>query len=150
MPITVTCPYCNAPVPVADAVPLGGRVSCPRCEETVTVRDAGTSTPDAASVEPPAGPLRASNRAIAGLMVAVMVGMAAFGLSFALRTQAFRRANDVKGVQEPGPAAETRPVPPAEWPGLGYLPDDVQAVAGVRVAAALESAAGRTLLGALG
>src|SRR5436309_1659876 len=54
------------------------------------------------------------------------------------------------GGQAPEPAGESRSVPPAEWPGLGYLPDDVQAVAGVRVAAALESAAGRALLGPLG
>ena len=39
---------------------------------------------------------------------------------------------------------------PAEWPGIGYLPDDVQAIAGVRVAAALESAAGRAMLAAFG
>jgi hypothetical protein len=84
------------------------------------------------------------------MVIAVMVGMAAVALAFALRTTGLRRANDSKGAQEPEHIAESRPVPPAEWPGLGYLPEDVQAVAGVRVAAALDSPAGRAALGSLG
>jgi hypothetical protein len=76
--------------------------------------------------------------------------MAAVGLAFALRTVEVRRSNDVKGVQEPGVVEESRPVPPAEWPGVGYLPDDVQAIAGIRVAAALKSPAGRLVLDQVG
>jgi hypothetical protein len=149
MPITVPCPYCNAPVPVTQGEQ---RVICPRCEETVTVGDAAMSSPNAAidaAIQTNAGPGKA-NRAIAGLVVAVMLGMAALGLAFALRTQPFRRANDTKGAQPPELVVESKPAPPAEWPGLGHLPDDVQVIAGIRVAAAKESASGRAMLAALG
>ncbi|HEY1378907.1 MAG TPA: hypothetical protein VGF55_19050 [Gemmataceae bacterium] len=151
--MTVPCPYCNAPVPVPQPPPTGGRVTCPRCEETVTVGDTGTGpsvSPAAAPPGPAAEPSRPTNRAVAGIVVAVMLGMAAIGLAYALRTVEFRRANDLKGVQPPEPDAESRPVPPGEWPELGYLPDEVQVVAGVRMAAALASPAGRTLLAELG
>jgi hypothetical protein len=76
--------------------------------------------------------------------------MATIGLAFALHSTAFRRANDSKGAQPPEPAIDNRPVPPAEWAGLGYIPDDAQALAGVRVSDALETPAGRTLLNSLG
>src|SRR5690349_18215164 len=104
MPITVPCPYCNAPVPVTAGE---RRVTCPRCEETVTIRDGDTgssSTAESMPVERPAA-ARPANRAVAGIVVALMLGMAALGLAFALRTQPFRRANDSKGVQEPDPVA---------------------------------------------
>src|SRR4051812_18592238 len=104
MPTTVPCPYCNAPVPVPQPRPADGRVTCPRCEETVTVGDTGPGTPTAAphatSTEPTTPP-RPTNRAVAGIVVAVMLGMAALGLAYALRTVDFRRANDSKGVQPP-------------------------------------------------
>jgi hypothetical protein len=89
---------------------------------------------------------RPTNRAIAGLVIAVMLGMAALGLRFALQTVAFRRAQDSKHEVAPGKVEESRPMRPAEWPGLGFLPDDVQAIAGIRVADALQSAAGKALL----
>lgn len=150
MSTTVTCPYCNSPVTVP---PGERRFSCPRCEETVTVGDNDIS-PRVADAPPlantPAAPPRPTNRAIGGVVVAVMVGMAAVALAFALRTTGLRRANDAKGVQEPDVIAESRPTPPAEWPGLGYLPEGEQAVAGVRLSAALESPAGRALLGQFG
>src|SRR5207237_10097202 len=106
MPTTVPCPYCNAPVPVPDSA-AGGRVTCPRGEETVAVGQPG-SGPSAPSQSAPsgpaAGPPRPTNRAVAAIVVAVMLGMATLGLAFALRTVEFRRANDVKGVQPPEPA----------------------------------------------
>jgi hypothetical protein len=145
----LTCPYCNAPVPVSNPLPANGKVNCPRCEETVTVGNASPSeaaiAPSASSVDSP----NLTNRTIAGLVVAVMLGMAALGLAIALQTVGIRRANDAKGVQPPE-LPEPKSVPPAAWPGLGYLPGDVQAVAGIRIADALDSPAGRTLLNALG
>ncbi len=78
-----------------------------------------------------------------------MLGMAALGLAFALQTVGFRRANDIKGAQPPEPA-EPVALAPAAWPGLGYLPDDVQVIGGLRIADTLDSAAGRALLARFG
>ena len=149
MPHTVPCPYCNAPVPVPQPPPAGGRVFCQRCEEAVTIGSLNGEAPTIAPAPSPAAPSRLSNRAIAGLVVAVMLGMAALGLAFALQTVGFRRANDLKGAQPPEQVPEARSVPPAEWPGLGYLPEDVQAVAGIRIGEALQSTAGKALLARL-
>jgi hypothetical protein len=146
----ISCPYCNTPIPVPQSPPADGRVSCPRCEETVTIGDERSDTSAASLAPPPADNPRITNRTIAGLVVAVMLGMAALGLAFALQTVGVRRANDSKGAQPPEPAVEAVALAPAAWPGLGYLPADVQIVAGVRVADALDSAAGRVMLGPLG
>jgi len=157
---TITCPYCNAPVPVPVPPPVGS-VPCPRCGEDVRVRSSAAGgdddsapvvTPQAAFPEN-APPLdsRPSNWSVARVVLGVMLFMAALGLVYALQTTAWRRSKDISLPKEPEPTAvEERRVPPAEWPGLGYLPDDTQAVAGVRLAAALESEAGRTLLAPLG
>jgi hypothetical protein len=150
MPLTVSCPYCNAPVPVPYPPPANGRVFCQRCEEAVAIAGVNDEASTTAPVPSPAAASRPSNRAIAGLVIAVMLGMAALGLAFALQTISFRRANDTKGAQPPEQVPETRPSPPAEWPGLGYLPEGVQAVAGIRVADAFGSPAGRQFVESLG
>jgi hypothetical protein len=144
------CPFCNAPVPVPNPRPTDGRVPCPRCEELVTVGDADLRAAPTIVVPPPANTPSLTNRTIAGIVVAVMLGMAGLGLAFALQTVGVRRANDTKGARPPEPAFEAAALAPAAWPGLGHLPDDVQVVAGIRVADALDSPAGRALLGALG
>ena len=155
MPTNVPCPFCNAPVPVADDAEGSVHLVCPRCEEAHTAQvakihaDASHVAPVHALVER-ASDRRPANRVVAGLVVAVMLGMAAIGLAFALHTVKIRRANDSKGVQPAEPAAEAVTAVPAGWPGLGYLPDDVQVMAGIRVADALESPTGRTLLAAFG
>jgi hypothetical protein len=153
MPNIVSCPFCNSPVPIANLPAGESRMYCPRCEETIPIDvtriEALSNTAIPATPTPPAARVL-TNRAVAGLVVAVMLGMAGLGLTFALKTIGVRRANDSKGVQPPEPAADSRPLPPAEWPGLGYLPGDVHAVAGIRVADALDTAAGRALLEQLG
>lgn len=148
--MSISCPFCNAPVPVPNPRPIDGRVACPRCEELVMIGDADSSPSSLTTAPPPATARRLTNRTIAWLVVAVMLGMAGLGLAFALKTVGIRRANDMKGAQPPEPAAEVVAVAPAAWPGLGQLSDDVQVVAGIRVADALDSPAGRALLGPLG
>jgi hypothetical protein len=154
---TIACPYCNATVPVPEPAPAG-TVPCPRCGEAVRVRAAagsGTTPSPAAGVTArsdltPPLTSRPSNRAVAQVVVGVMLFLAGITLIYALRTTELRRANDFKGAKEPEPPAEVRPAPPAEWTGLGYLPDDTHAVAGIRLAPAWESEAGRALLAQLG
>jgi hypothetical protein len=75
-----------------------------------------------------------------------MAFMAAVGLGYALKTVEFRRSHD-KPEEERAPVSV---VHPADLYGVGYLPDDVQAIAGVRVSAARESEPARTALTALG
>jgi hypothetical protein len=116
----------------------------------VTVRESDSDSPMSAPAAAPVASVRPTNWAIAGLVTALMLGMAALGLAFALKTVGFRRANDQLGAQPPEPLPEPRLLPPAEWPGLGYLPEDVRAAAGLRVADAAETAAGRALLAQLG
>jgi hypothetical protein len=147
---TIACPYCNAAVPVP---PAGRRTPCPRCGETVTVPAEAQNGAAAAELPAPAAPpgaVRPSNWSVARVVLTGMLLMAAITLVYALATVPRRRANDTPDAQPPGPTAETRPLPLAEWPGLGYLPDDTHALAGVRLAAALESTAGRALLVPLG
>ncbi|HEX4591514.1 MAG TPA: hypothetical protein VH120_16375, partial [Gemmataceae bacterium] len=106
MALTVSCPYCNAPVPVPAA---SGRVFCPRCEEAVPINGTANDASPTVSPSDSATPSRPSNRAIAGLVIAVMLGMAALGLAFALQTVGVRRANDKLGAQPPEPVVESRP-----------------------------------------
>jgi hypothetical protein len=149
---TTTCPYCNAAVPVSG--PPVGTVPCPRCGEDVplplsAVDDDIAAAPASQTSNVPPAEQRPSNWAVARWIVAGMLLLATLTLVYALATTPWRRANDTKGAVEPGPVAELPPLPPAQWPGLGYLPDDTHAVAGVRLAAALESDAGRALLAQL-
>src|SRR5580704_13019046 len=99
MPITVSCPFCNASVPIANLPRGDNRVSCPRCDEILPLHvadyDAVTDTSLPAAPVPHAPGL--TNRAIAWMVVAVMLGMAGLGLAFALQTVGVRRANDIKG-----------------------------------------------------
>lgn len=148
MPLTVSCPYCNSRVSAPPELPSNGRMICPRCDESISLDGAievATSTPPSNGK-----PTRLTNRAIAAVILAVMVGVGAFALAFAIKTQPFRRAQDSKAEVPPesDPVAASRP--PHEWPGLGYLPTDCQAIAGIRMIDAAESPVGRALLSALG
>jgi uncharacterized Zn finger protein (UPF0148 family) len=134
-----TCPYCNAPL----LAELGGHVICPRCGETVRGVDAEGPLARADQSESDAPP--PTNRQVALMVLAVMVLMASIALAFALRTTQFRRANDNKGQETPraAPQAAARP---ADWAGLGYVPDDVHALLGIDVAQLRKSAVGQALM----
>jgi hypothetical protein len=154
-PATTSCPFCNAAVPVALPLPANRRVTCPRCGELVPVKGedalAGAAVSEPTSGAAPAEPpYRRSNRQIGLGVLGLMMFMAAVGLGYALKTVEFRRSNDVKNKDAgdtPAPIAEGSP---ADLAGVGYLPDDVQLIAGVRLAAARQSQAARTMLGRFG
>lgn len=136
----ISCPFCNAAV----RVPAGiDKVDCPRCGETVAVPE-GTP-PDAAAAVNAGDPAaaRPSNKAVGLTVAGVMVGLAALALGYALLTTDFRRSNDNKNRD--AAKAPATAVLPGELAGLGYLPANVQAVAGVAVAHALEAESGRAL-----
>jgi hypothetical protein len=160
------CPYCNAHVPLSVPITQGQRVRCPRCQEIIPYRRAGTDlgenairvAPLAFSGQAPAelGPAvaspsqqRRSNRTIARLLLTLMGTMAVLGLAFALWTQHIRRQHDYRDqVLDPGPPPIVA-VPPAQLPGLGYLPQGTDVILGVHVAEASESPLGRELLARL-
>jgi len=145
-PVSLTCPYCNSLV-VMPRLPEGDqRIRCPRCQELFpyhgqpgaeatgeTRSGSGPSqamlaAPSAAAV--PAG-RRLSNRALARIVVAVMALMAAVALLFAWNTTDERRQHDGQKAEE-----EPEPVPvvaPGKLAGLGYLPADVNWLAGIHV-----------------
>jgi hypothetical protein len=115
----------------------------------VTIGQNTNGTPSSAVPSELTAAMRPTNRAVAGFVIAVMLGMAALGLAFALQTVGIRRANDSKHEVPPDKVEASTPPLPAAWLGLGYLPDDVQTVAGIRVDDALRSSAGNALLARL-
>src|SRR5437764_9185 len=98
---------------------------------------------------------RRSNRTVAGVVLGLMVLMAAGGLTLALWTQSVRRAHDKGIVKRPSrrpalpplsgrePAVEV--VAPAHLPALGYLPPETSLLAGLHVQELLASPAGKEL-----
>jgi hypothetical protein len=153
------CPYCNTRV--AQSVPMhaGERVNCPRCgesfayrppEEGVNGQGEGTAgLPAHFAAAKPASPPRASNRKTALCVLGIMGLMAALGLTWALATVGFRRANDTKNrrndvIVPPGQGGA--PASPAELVALGYLPPDVNVVAGFQIREALALKEGKPFL----
>lgn len=142
------CPYCNADLSAMP--PRGtGRLLCPRCGEPLpehVARDLPTAAAPLPDTMPPAAlqdkPSRA-NRQVGLIVFGVMLLMAGIGLTYALLTVEYRRANDYrvkKGKQEASPAA------PGAWTGIGYLPRGVNVVAAVSVSESLRTPATRKLL----
>jgi hypothetical protein len=120
--------HCNAELPV-DAT------TCPRCGEGGPV-----------VVERPEDERRRpSNRQLGLIVLASMATMAAIGLVFALMTTEQRRANDNKNVETSRPPGPIN-VAPTELAGLGFIPGDVDALAGVDLDRMRESDSGRELL----
>lgn len=138
-----TCPYCNSQLTELTA---GPRPLCPRCGEPLP----GTGPSGASSASVPPSPGRGavpsatghSNRAVAGIILAVMGAFFLVGLGYALWTQSFREKNHPK-FDGGALATSTKPF---ELPGLGYLPADTNLVAAVRPADLLDEGLGKRLL----
>jgi hypothetical protein len=154
---TFTCPYCNAPQPPTPGLAVGQRVACPRCGDSfkVTTLPAMSAEPSAAlATEPMASPpARAkptrANRAVAGVILGVMLVMAGTGLTYALWTVKERREHDralPRKSRRPWLSDQLPPedvVASADLAGLGYLPPSTGVVAAVNVAELLASPAGK-------
>jgi hypothetical protein len=149
----LSCPYCNAEVPLAAGLPAGHKVTCTRCGEAFALQQPTTAIQAAPGVTaaPPAGAkgwvapalprarwaaARSANRRLAALVLGVMVLMAGVGLAYALWTQDYRRQND-RGLVKRRPLRPTRPesepdpgpvAPVNPLSALGYLPADTNVV----------------------
>jgi hypothetical protein len=162
----LTCPYCNAFVSLPLNAQDGQRVTCTRCGDAFSLRGIGRGikvppgvatapTPSlrvpGATITPPA---RWGNRLVAGIAVGVMALMAATGLTWALVTQAQRRANDYAEpvrhkrpiFPEPDDDKVSTLAVPAKLEALGYLPPGTNIIAGVHVRQLRQSKGGLKLL----
>jgi hypothetical protein len=136
-----TCPYCNAPVA---AVAREAR-QCARCGERLpasfaTVAPPSESTPQQEDV--PASTPPGQGRTLA-VVLTIMVVMAGIGLSYALWTVSFRRANDFRTKK--GTPLVLQSSAPAHVPALGLLPARSNVVAALNVAELLKHPASRRL-----
>jgi len=81
---------------------------------------------------------RRSNATVATFVLGNMAVVAMVVLPFALATTSFRRGNDPRRPEidggAPRPSSGPEILAPARLPGLGYLPDDCNVVAGIHVA----------------
>lgn len=104
---SVACPYCNAQVPLSERIVTGQRMPCPRCGERFVYRGPDVETPAAPAIhETSFTPSNAptlpptwtgwSNRAIAGMILAVMATMAVIAMTFAEMTIHLRREHDTE------------------------------------------------------
>lgn len=148
------CPHCNAIHPATALEMTQAKIVCPTCGEafvnphfTGQADDAGRET---ALPEPELG--RWSNRAIARILIAVMLLSATVGLIYMLLTVDFRRNNDnyhplPEAPPHPLTAAEDeQPTSPRNLIGLEYLPRDCFVVGGLHVHSLYETAEGKALL----
>jgi hypothetical protein len=154
----LTCPYCNAVVPLTVSVQAGQMVACPRCEERFKALGNVQLAPSAATAPsaPPVRSARWSNRGIALSVLGVMVLMATVATTFALLTQEKRREHD-KGL--PGSLTHKRPlqpeveegqrvspIAPLDLDALHLLPNDLDVLTGVHVALLRQEPDGKRLL----
>jgi len=143
-PVSLTCPYCNSLVVMPRLPEADQRIRCPRCQELfpyhgqpgaeATGEARSGSGPSQAMLAAPgaaavSGGRRLSNRALARIVVAVMALMAAVALLFAWHTTDERRLRD----GQKGEPAAVPVVAPAKLTGLGYLPANVNFLAGFHV-----------------
>lgn len=146
----ISCPFCNAlyPPEAVDAAAL--RPTCPKCGELLPPSTAALAkAPLPQSSQPPPTAdrfppeVRAANRRVLGTVLLIMLTSAAIGLAYALYTVDFRRGNDIKPFAV-APSGQFSSV--AELPLLGYLPPDVEQIAGLKVAEMMALSEGKKLL----
>ena len=158
---TLSCPYCNSSLTLDRPAAAGQRLRCPRCHELFPygAGERGTQNPEYAGGLDPAGVNGAfgergdaalvrpwSNRSVGLIILSIMLMMAAIGLAFAWYTTDTRRQRDNLGETSTPTLAAGLAVEPAKLAALGYLPDAVDAVAGIHFAELMAQPQVRALL----
>ncbi len=157
--MNLTCPYCNAFVPIQDSASIqkGARLPCPRCEETFTVEHIPTETKgfNPTTSEPTIPIRRPPNRKTALIVLGCMALMACVGLAYMVVSEKQRRKNDTgivrkdsgrKDIRNNPKAEKVTPKAPLELEAIRYLPSDTQLVIGAHTAELLQMSEGKALL----
>jgi hypothetical protein len=160
---SLCCPYCNSTVSLASRPETGQKIRCPRCDELFSFASReeselqggnhqleGTSSePLGTPPEPTTGFMsapRRSNRAVAAVVLGVMLLMAMAGLTLAWITTQQRRERDRPTPLSVPAVTRTISIAPARLPALGYLPGDTDVMIGVHVAELMAEPATRNIL----
>ena len=141
---SVACPFCNAALDELPVPDEAVRTPCPRCGETLPLEIArqlaartGVGLPGPEETKPKRG------RTLIAIL-ALMVLMAVVGLSYALWTTSFRRANDFRTKR--GTILKEEDRVPAQVLGVGFLPARCNVLAALNIAEMVRQPAARTLL----
>jgi hypothetical protein len=156
------CPYCNAELPVLGTPPATSQAACPRCGEPISADrfPVANATPPAqnrsnattSGFPPPStvhtadespSEIRQRKRATLFAVLAVMCGMAAMALIFALFTRDIRRKRDPKPRLPTDTEAAERP---AELRALCFLPNGTNVAVGIDLVALSKEPVGAELL----
>lgn len=143
MSTPLTCPFCNAVVPLSGAVQPGEIVNCPRCDERFKSLSEAAATTTSSELPLPASVKTSwSNRKLALTVLSVMGFMALVATIFALSTQHIRREHD-KGLPGRGGVFEdipyedddeVRPLSPLQMEAVQRLSPRMDVLAGIHVA----------------
>jgi hypothetical protein len=162
----LTCPYCNALVPVPPGAAAGQSVTCPRCGDAFPLQAAAAALTEPAPETPPGSitnvapsaalpPRQLSNRLVGGIILAMMLSIAAVALAYALATKDFRRSVDSGVPKKPrrAPPAAIEPLPsgppavkPADLEALGYLPGQADLILTIQTGELLSAPLAPTLI----
>jgi len=151
MSIRLSCPSCNTAFAL-DAVPAGGRATCPRCGDVFPIRGemaeltpGADDGPIAIPVPSPNGETRSPKRAAGPWSIrrTALVGLALGGIGFVIGLTAYYSPKQKPNGDPPGepPSAVSNVTPPAQLVGLGYLPADYNVVFAVQPSPLLAHAA---------
>jgi hypothetical protein len=119
----ISCPYCNALVPAANASPAR-RIDCPRCGDSFLVRENPTSSvpiSDQLEIEVRRHRLARQTKAARSVRVTLIAGicLGGLGLLAGIGISYFRSEPT---SPPPIPAEPSASVPPLEMAALAYLP----------------------------
>jgi hypothetical protein len=141
-PVT-TCPLCNAVVPIPVGAAAAGKMLCPRCDGAFPVRAAGESgqAAPATGIDAEMSRHREARRRGAARSVRraalIALSLGVLGVAVGLILHYFQRG---KTPAAPHAEIETaKAVPPAEMPGLGYLPAGTDSAVGIELRPLLDA-----------
>jgi len=125
----LNCPYCNAVMPAMDS----DRVACPRCGESFSpagrTLTEGVPLPARLALQPASryGPSRWPFYVLGVLLV--------LGIAIGIVTQLEMRKS--RSTPRSGPSSHAI-IKPSEMPGLGYVPENCEAILAIQLPAFLE------------
>jgi hypothetical protein len=129
MSLDLTCPFCNSLLPRVDA----GRTTCPRCGESITPRRLGPQSSSLDEPFPSASQVRPKS---SSRWLVFIVGLAVLALGVGIAADQWLNHNESSSIPPNEPARAV--IPPAELPGIGYLPESTEVVLAIQLPALME------------